>query len=539
MNIPVDQILAPGRRDVGAAPEGADVLLAAALAGHGRDVLFVLRDDAGLSRRAEAARFFAPQTETIELPAWDCLPYDRVSPRRALVGRRLAALGRLTEESSNGRLILTTISAVLQRVPPRGFLHGAGKELKPGTRIEPDDLVRELERFGFNRIETVTEPGEYAVRGGIVDVFPAGAGGPVRLDFFGDELDTLRTFDPATQRSTGEMTSVTLAPVSEAPLDDDAISRFRTNYREMFQTGGGDDPLYEAISEGRRHQGFEHWLPLFHDKLETMFDYLPGATVLFDHQADAAMQARRDLIAEYFTARQTISDTDSGVPYRPVNPDLMFVNADAFDAGLKGRAVADLSPYETGGIDIDAGAARDYGDVRIDPNANVYEAVVADIRKFADGGKRVVVACFSEGSQERLKGLLSEHGAPALRGTDTDDAKAGEAVAAVIGLDRGFHLGDLAVITESDMLGERMARPGRRRIRPENFIAEVSSLTPGDLVVHVDHGIGQFQDLETIEVGSAEPQRKRKPPLSCLQEGRAQLPGGKVLVVVPWRPERR
>lgn len=509
MNIPVDQILAPGRRDVGAAPEGADVLLAAALAGHGRDVLFVLRDDAGLSRRAEAARFFAPQTETIELPAWDCLPYDRVSPRRALVGRRLAALGRLTEESSNGRLILTTISAVLQRVPPRGFLHGAGKELKPGTRIEPDDLVRELERFGFNRIETVTEPGEYAVRGGIVDVFPAGAGGPVRLDFFGDELDTLRTFDPATQRSTGEMTSVTLAPVSEAPLDDDAISRFRTNYREMFQTGGGDDPLYEAISEGRRHQGFEHWLPLFHDKLETMFDYLPGATVLFDHQADAAMQARRDLIAEYFTARQTISDTDSGVPYRPVNPDLMFVNADAFDAGLKGRAVADLSPYETGGIDIDAGAARDYGDVRIDPNANVYEAVVADIRKFADGGKRVVVACFSEGSQERLKGLLSEHGAPALRGTDTDDAKAGEAVAAVIGLDRGFHLGDLAVITESDMLGERMARPGRRRIRPENFIAEVSSLTPGDLVVHVDHGIGQFQDLETIEVGSA--------PHDCLQ----------------------
>ena len=509
MSIPIDQLRAAGRRDVGAAPEGADLLLAAALAKDGRDVLFVLRDDAGLARRAAIAAFFAPDLETIELPAWDCLPYDRVSPRRALVGRRLAALGRILAAPSHGRLILTTVSALLQRVPPRAFLKGAGKELAPGTRLEPDDLVRELERFGFNRIETVTEPGEYAVRGGIVDVYLAGAGGPVRLDFFGDELDTLRTFDPATQRSTGEVKSVTLTPVSEAPLDDDAVSRFRTKYRELFQTSGSDDPLYEAISEGRRHQGFEHWLPLFHDGLETLFDYLPDADVLFDHQAEPAMQARRELIGEYFTARQTISDADSGVPYRPVNPDTMFVDADTFAAALKGRSVSDLSPFETGGIDLGATVARDYADVRIDPNANVYEAVAKDIRSFASARKRIVVACFSEGSQERLRHLLAEHGAPELRTAAHDDAKSGEAVAGVIGLDRGFNIGDLSVITESDMLGERMARPGRRRIRPENFIAEVSSLVPGDLVVHVDHGIGQFMNLETIEVGGA--------PHDCLQ----------------------
>lgn len=505
----LEKIGATGRYDVGGAPEGADVLLAAELTAEGRDVLFVLRDDAGMARRAAIAGFFAPGTDVIELPAWDCLPYDRVSPRRSLVGRRLAALGRLIEPTRGGRLIFTTVSALLQKVPPRAFLEGAGKELKSGTRIAPDELVRELERFGFNRIETVTEPGEYAVRGGIVDIYPAGAGGPIRLDFFGDELDTLRSFDPATQRSTGEVSSVTLTPVSEAPLDADAISRFRTNYRELFQTSGSDDPLYEAISEGRRHQGFEHWLPLFHDKLETLFDYLPGATVLLDHQAEPAMQARRDLIAEYFTARQTISDADSGVPYRPVHPDTLFVDADTLAAGFKGRTVCDLSPYETGGIDLGASVARDYAEVRIDPNANVYEAVVGDIRKHTTAGKRIVIACFSEGSQERLKGLLVEHGSSALRTTNHDDAKPGELVTGVIGLDRGFNYLDLAVITESDMLGERMARPGRRRIRPENFIAEVSSLVPGDLVVHVDHGIGQFMDLETIEVGGA--------PHDCLQ----------------------
>ena len=509
MTFDTDKLLTVGRRVVGGAPEGADLLLAARLAAQGRDVLLVLRDDAGLARRAAIAAFFAPETQTFELPAWDCLPYDRVSPRRALVGRRLAELGRLMEPGAKGRLILTTVSALLQKVPPRAFLDGAGRKLKSGTQIAPDELVRELERFGFSRIETVTEPGEYAVRGGIVDIYPASAGGPVRLDFFGDELDTLRSFDPATQRSTGDVDQVTLTPVSEAPLDSDAISRFRSKYRELFQTGGADDPLYESISEGRRHQGFEHWLPFFHETMETLFDYLPDAALMFDHQAEAAMQARRDLILEYFTARQTIADTDSGVPYRPVPPGLMFVDADELASHLKGRSIVDLSPFETGDGDLGAVMARDYAEVRIDPKANVYEAVADDIKRYAADGKRVVVAGFSDGSAERLKGLLVEHGAPALRTAGTDDAKAGEAVIGVIGLDRGFRMDDLCVITESDMLGERMARPGRRRIRPENFIAEVSALTPGDLVVHVDHGIGQFLDLMTIEVGGA--------PHDCLQ----------------------
>ncbi|PIQ97367.1 MAG: transcription-repair coupling factor, partial [Nitrospinae bacterium CG11_big_fil_rev_8_21_14_0_20_56_8] len=141
MTFVIDKILTPGRRDVGGAPEGADVLLASQLAGQGRDVLFVLRDDAGLSRRAAIAAYFAPEMQTIEIPAWDCLPYDRVSPRRSLVGRRLAELGKLTEPSQSGRVILTTVSALLQKVPPRAFLQGAGRALESGTQIAPDDLV--------------------------------------------------------------------------------------------------------------------------------------------------------------------------------------------------------------------------------------------------------------------------------------------------------------------------------------------------------------------------------------------------------------
>lgn len=503
MILKTEDILTPGRRDVGGVPEGVDVLLASELAAAGKTVLLVLRDDAGLARRASIAAFFAPDTDVVELPAWDCLPYDRVSPRRAIIGQRLAALGQLTAPAPKGRVVLTTVSAILQKVPPRTYLQGAGRTLEKGTRVDPDDMIRELERFGFNRIETVTEPGEFAVRGGIVDVYPAGAGGPVRLDFFGDELDTLRAFDPATQRSTGEVSSALLAPVSEAPLDEAAIARFRAQYHELFQSGGGDDPLYDAVSEGRRHPGHEHWLPLFHDGLESVFDYAPDAAVLFDHQADAALQARRELIAEYYLARQTIADADSGVPYRPVPPNRMFVEEDEFNAGLAKCSVVDLTPFQTGGANYAGGASRDFADVRVDPSANVYEAVVQEIENLTTANKRVLIAVLSDGSAERLRGLLVDHGGANLPITSSANIKSGTAAIAVVGMENGFVSGDLHVISESDMLGERMGRPGRRRIRPENFIAEVSSLAPGDLVVHVDHGIGQFEDLETIEVGSA------------------------------------
>ncbi len=504
-------LTAPGRRAVGGAPEGVDVLLAAEVAATGRDVLMVLRDDAAMARRWEAAAMFAPNVETLALPAWDCLPYDRVSPRRSIVGRRLAVLGRIAGKGQGGRLVLTTVSALLQRVPPKAAIAGAGRRLQKGTRIALDELVREMERFGFSRIETVTEPGEYAVRGGIVDLYPAGAGQPVRLDFFGDEIDTLRAFDPATQRSTGDIKAVDLTPVSEAPLDKDAIVRFRSNYRRVFGHAGDDDPLYEAVSEGRRHPGFEHWLPLYHDSLETLFDYLPDAAVFLDHQADAAIKARCDLIMEYFEARRAHLEHGDGVPYRPVAPDSLFLSEGALGDLLAGRAVNDLSPFaagdgDLGGLDAGGVAGRDFADVRVDPNANVYDAVTAELKSRAVAGNVTVVAALSEGSAERLGGLLHEHGATVKRAGPSDIAAekaAGRIHLCIAGLERGFRYRNLVVVTEADILGERMSRPGRRRIRPENFIAEVSALATGDLVVHVDHGIGQFIGLETIEVGGA------------------------------------
>jgi transcription-repair coupling factor (superfamily II helicase) len=472
-----------------------------------------------MAARVEALRFFAPDLERLEFPAWDCLPYDRVSPRAELVSRRIDTLTRLLEAggAARGRVVLTTVSALLQKVPPRQAFAGATLGLAPGQSLDPGAVVWFLSGHGYSRAETVREPGEFAQRGGIVDVFPAGEAEPLRLDFFGDELEGLRAFDAASQLTTAKRAKATLKPANEVLLDAGSISRFRSQYRVLFGKAGDDDPLYGAVSAGHRHIGMEHWLPLYHETLETLLDYVGEGCVVLDHQAEEARDARLDLIAEYYAARRTIAEghggglAAGGAVYHPVPPDRLFLDARGWDGLLAGRAVGQLSPFAApeGAEAADAGGrpGRDFADVRVQPGANVFDALREHIRAAQGEGRRVIVTAFSEGSRERLSGVLAEHGVGKLvnAGGWTDIAAGDRDIVAlaVVGLERGFVTPGLAFITEQDILGDRLSRPARRRVRPENFIAEASALTPGDLVVHVDHGIGRFDGLETIQVAGA------------------------------------
>ena len=515
---------------VGGAPEGFDALLIASLAEAGRDVMVVARDDVCMARKAEALAFFAPALRCLEFPAWDCLPYDRVSPRAELVNRRIDTLARLEEGRSEkkaggeetGRVVLTTVSALSQRIPPRQGFADSALALEVGRQIDPGELDRFLLVQGYFRSETVMEPGEYAKRGGIVDVFPAGAETPIRLDFFGDELDGLRGFDPATQLTTDTLTSAVLRPVSEVLLDEASMTRFRSGYRVLFAKAGDDDPLYGAVSAGQRHIGMEHWLPLFHDRLETLLDYLPGAHVVLDHQCEEALAARLDLIAEYYLTRKGFAETkpkggpvQAAAVYHPVPPEAMFLDAREWDDLLAKHPVSQLSPFSApegaGATDAGGRGGHDFADIRVRPDANVFDALGDHVRDRQAEGKRVVLTAFSQGSRDRLMSMLSDHGLQHLVPVDTwaeaMDLDAALAAVCVVGLERGFVApgrdGELAVISEPDILGERMTRPSKPRVRPENFIAEASALSPGDLVVHVEHGIGRFEGLNTIEVGGA------------------------------------
>src|SRR5205807_3992449 len=267
-----------------------------------------------LAQLARGLAFFAPDVVVEQFPSWDCLPYDRVSPHAAIVAQRMIALSRLARTTGRAQpaVLLTTVNAALQRVPARKLVAVQALSAAPGNMLPMEGVVGWLELNGFTRASTVRDAGEYAVRGGIIDLFPPGADLPVRLDFFGDTLESIRSFDPETQRTARQMRMLDLVPVSELQLTTETIRRFRQGYVALFGAADRDDMLYETVSEGRRHPGMEHWLPLFHDKLDTLFDYVPGSPIVIEPLAEDAANERLTQIKDYYEARRQALGADGG-----------------------------------------------------------------------------------------------------------------------------------------------------------------------------------------------------------------------------------
>jgi transcription-repair coupling factor (superfamily II helicase) len=491
------------------APEGWDAfLLARRRAEFAGPVLHVARDDARMARLAEAIDFVAPEAELLRFPAWDCLPYDRVSPNPALVSERIATLTRLLERPSRPRIVLTTVNALLQRVPPRGALVGASMELTVGTDVQLQKLTRFLEANGYGRAGTVMEPGEYATRGGIIDIFPAGEADPVRLDLFGDTIESIRAFDPATQRSESKRGQVVLRPVSEVPLDKDSITRFRTAWRELFGQQAATDPLYLSISDGRRHPGMEHWTPLFHPEMETLLDYLPGASVSLDYQADDVLAGRLEMIADHYEARRTPT-REGEVPYRPLPPERLYLDQAGWEAMLSGGPSFAFTPFARpeGAVGVDGTGRPGPIFTQAPGSPNAFDQLKQQTVRWADEGRRIVLAAWTRGSCDRLTHLLREHGFRDVAQEESWAAvrrkPAGSLSVVVLGVERGFVAERLALVGEQDLLGERISRPPRRRKRADQFIAEATEIAEGDLVVHQEYGIGRYDGLETLTVSDA------------------------------------
>ena len=339
-----------GRWQIGGAPEGHDARLIGALALKStQGLLHIARDDQRMSELSNALAFFTPGVRIHQLPAWDCLPYDRVSPHGDLVCRRMHTLCHLPSKGLGpGEILITTVNAILQRLPAKASLAQATFIAKVGARIDRTYLTDYLTRNGYNRVSTVMESGEYAVRGGLIDIYPPGLPEPLRLDLFGDTLEGLRHFDPISQRSSTAVAEFALAPVSEVILDAPSIERFRSGYRHHFGAVVDNDPLYGSISEGRKFVGMEHWLPLFHEKLDTVFDYAPGAMVTLDHLALEAREERCNTIADYFEARETARKSglsDSGHPYKPLRPELLYLTEKEWVDLTADRPIATFHPF--------------------------------------------------------------------------------------------------------------------------------------------------------------------------------------------------
>jgi transcription-repair coupling factor (superfamily II helicase) len=480
-----------------------------ARAAHGKSAggraVVIVADETGMRALADTVPLFAPEVQVLTLPGWDCLPYDRASPALRVMAERLATLSALQARRAKPQLLVATASAATQRLLTPFRIRQLTRQIAEGERIEREVLVEQLNALGYQRVDTVAEHGEYAVRGSLIDLFPAGEEMALRLDFFGDEIDSLRRFDPADQRSTDRASNFTLMPASEALLDTETIKRFRSGYREKFGATATQDPLYQALSSGRRMSGMEHWLPLLEERLATLFDHLgPDDLVVRDAAADQAVGGRREAIDDYYQNRVRAMEGEPG-SYRPLEAHALYLSKSEWEGIETDRPIHLASPFHEPGtervIDFGVEPARDFAPERA-RQTNVYEAVANHVGALRRSGHKVVLASYTKGARERLGGLLEEHGLKTRNLADTWQEALGsktQPALLVLPLDHGFTTPEVAVLTEQDMLGDRLVRR-RKKKAAAAFLEELATLSPGDLVVHADHGIGRYEGLTQIPV---------------------------------------
>lgn len=519
---PISDDIKASKNTIYGAPEGQDARILAEKAREAAQsqqiVVHIALDDGRLETLKDLLQFFAADVEILDFPAWDCLPYDRVSPTNAIVSKRVSTLVDLLawqdDDKYLPRILLTTANAVAQKVTPPSALQDASFIASKNKRLDLDKLQAFLTSNGYVRTDTVREAGEFAVRGGIIDIFPPSYELPVRIDLFGDEIESIRTFDAMSQRTEGTLESFILKPATEFFLDEQSIRRFRQNYREAFGAVRDDDPLYTAISEGRRYNGMDHWLPFFFEEpLVPLLDYIPDAQILQDAQVSVSLKERQDQIEDFYVARKTLEAANqavkkskkghdvsmTGAVYHPLPVSSLYLqDQDFIEQAISFSAFKAPQDNEDGG----AKRARDYADIRSVPGANVMEEVSATIKRKWTEDKKVIIATYSEGARERLKIMFKEAGFDRIKNChsqlDIKKIRKNELGMAILTLEHGFEAKDLLVISEQDILGDRLARKTKTRKKAENFLTEVSSLNAGDLVVHVDHGVGRFEGLETL-----------------------------------------
>ena len=493
-------------------PAGFTPLLLADLARGSKGMtVYVAPDEAAMRSLAETIPFFAPEIEILQFPGWDCLPYDRASPSTVITSQRMATLAALQSPALGKRLLLTTIGALIQRVVTPFRIRQTGAILASGVSISRERLATLLQSNGYFRVDTVAEQGEFALRGSLVDLIPAGSELGLRLDFFGDEIETIRSFSPQDQRSTGIVERFELLPAVETLMDEDAVRRFRTQYRDLFGGTATGDPLYQAVSEGRRLAGMDHWLPLFEDRMVTLLDHLgKDPLIIRDQAALAAGEARFEAIADYHANREKAQSASPG-SYRPLAPQKLYLTSTELQALCDDHRAHLLTPFPAPEmaqvVDFGISAGRDFAPERARKD-NVYEAVAAYLKESQRAGQKPIIASYSRGARERLKGLLSDHGAPKLAEADGWQAALGTATSktvamVVLPIDHGFSTPDVALLSEQDILGDRLVRRRKSKKSADAFLAEMAALTPGDLIVHVEHGIGRYEGLASIPVGQS------------------------------------
>ncbi|RJG13695.1 transcription-repair coupling factor [Pseudomonas cavernicola] len=491
---------ASGKQHWGNLPGAAlSLAIAEAASAAKRFTLLLTADSQSAERLEQELRFFAPELPVLHFPDWETLPYDLFSPHQDIISQRIASLYRLPELTHG--ILVVPITTALHRLAPTRFLLGSSLVLDVGQKLDVEQMRTRLEATGYRCVDTVYEHGEFAVRGALIDLFPMGNPLPYRIDLFDDEIETLRTFDPETQRSIDKVDSIRLLPAREFPLNKEAVTGFRARFRERFDVDFRRCTIYQDLNSGITPAGIEYYLPLFFEESATLFDYLPTDTQVFSLPGieQASEHFWNDVRNRYEERRVD--------PERPLLPPAeLFLPVEDCFARLKNWPRVVVSQQ-----DVDAGVgrerfpARDLPELAIQAKAN---QPLAALERFLDEFPgRVLFTAESAGRREVLLELLARlHLRPQAVDGWLDFISSSERLAITIApLDDGLLLDQpaVALIAESPLFGQRVMQRRRREKRSDNGDAVIKNLTElreGAPVVHIDHGVGRYLGLATLEV---------------------------------------
>ena len=443
-------------------------------------------------RLLEEMPWFAPSLNIHLLPDWETLPYDHFSPHPDLISERLATLYQITQNSSD--VIIVPAGTALLRLPAQSYLAANTFMLKKGQRLDLEALRKQCADAGYHHVSQVMSPGEFSVRGGLVDLFPMGSALPYRLDLFDDEIETIRTFDVDTQRSLYPVGEIRLLPAREFPLDDSGIARFRQQFRETFEGDPSRSRIYKDVSKGIASGGIEWYLPLFFEETATLFDYLPQDAVLCMH-GDLDHAAQMFLAETQSRYRLLAHDSE-----RPIlKPEQLLIKTDEFFA-----------------------KTHDYARIVLSANASDQALPPLDIERRAENPLhklqaflkthkgRTLILAESLGRRETIGQLLADHDLhPALTESwDAFNASDAPFMLGIAPLHKGFLSNKIAVITEAELYAATV-RQQRRRDKEkarstEGMLKDLSELRENDPVVHEQHGVGRYRGLVNLDFGEGE-----------------------------------
>ncbi len=500
--------------------EGVDADILVKIAHQSKRILHIASNDAKIAAIEQLIHFFDKSVRVVTFPAWDCLPYDRVSPNVNIVTRRLEVLSEFASSSSDSdpqpTIILTSVNAVLRKVLPRSSIQQRFKTIKVGETLNLESILSYLTINGFNRVEIVIDPGDFAVRGGLIDIYAPSMEFPARVDLFGNDVEQIRLFDPESQRTINKVVDlIKIIPANEVCFDDHSINLFRSSYRQTFPSAVvTSDPLYESISQKRKYIGMEHWQALFYESMETLFDYFPDIPITFDHHIDGQLETAWETIEDHYNNRKEIikSKAKGGQAlYHPLPPHKNYILKDDFYSLIGERPVGVFSSFIQSDsaevVPVNAHCGRCFVSERTVKDDNVFDVVVAYIKE--QSSKNIVIACVSLGTRERISNLLHDHGLTDIQPINTYEEipkfPTQRLFITVLPLSAGYHYDNTIFISEQDIVGDRLSRPRRKTRRAENYLREVSSIMPQDYVIHFEHGIGRFDGLVSLSVGNAAP----------------------------------